>query len=94
MPKKARARGRPPLPVERRLQYRLNVYLTNADGDWLEARAKTCARHLSDVVRRLVADERARAEAALATTPLPEDRELVRRAVINARAAIKKAVAP
>lgn len=47
--------GRPPLPIDQKLGFRLNIYLRNAMGDELEALAKKQGQTISDVVRGVLA---------------------------------------
>lgn len=53
-PKKQRT-GRPPLPIDEKLGYRLNIYLRNATGDQLEALAKERGQTVSTLVRGVLA---------------------------------------
>lgn len=55
-PKKKRP-GRPVLPIAEKLGYRLNAYLTNGQGDWLEREARRTARTASTVVRQMLVEE-------------------------------------
>ncbi len=43
--------GRPPLPVDQKLGYRLNIYLRSSVGEELEALARKQERTVSTVVR-------------------------------------------
>lgn len=56
--------GRPLLPIDAKLGYRLNVYLTNGQGDWLEEEARRTARTPSTMVRQMVMEEMSRRAAA------------------------------
>lgn len=52
--------GRPLLPIDAKLGYRLNAYLTNGQGDWLEEEARRTARTASTVIRQMVMEEMSR----------------------------------